>query len=258
MDATSLLAPLLVLTTLVERVMESAWTSWERFSVLAVETLIKKGNNQVEKDKLARDPDYVRRLLLDDPGYKERKKVLTLVVGSLIGIGLSIMTGVHFFEMTFAVMNLGRPTWVVRGTDWEPVVDVLITGLIIGAGSQPAHALINWISYAQRVQQEVAELRKGERQLADAQILRQVFDLLGVPPDTMLDVFKLMDKYGVRTLDDLLDVLRSHPLAGGPALAGAAAPPLPTSNELRVAENLKAVKDYLALSGTADVTRLLP
>ena len=245
MGATELMAPLLVLTTLVERIMEVVWSAWERFKVLAVETLIRQGKDQAEKDKLARDPDYVRKKLLDAADYTERKRLLTLVVGSLLGMGLSIITGVHFFEMTFAVLQIAQPTWILGRTDWVPVVDVLVTGLIIGAGSHPAHSIINWLAFAQNVQKEIGELRKGERTLADLQLLGEAFSLLGVPRETMTDVLKLMERNGVSTLDDLLSLMRSP---------GAAV----SSGEIASAENLKAVKDYLLMMERPNLARMVP
>lgn len=245
MDATGLLAPILVLTTVVERVMEVVWTAWERLKVLGWETLIKQGTNQAEKDKLARDPDYVRKLLLGDPAYKERKRILTLVVGSLLGVALSILSGVRFFEMTFAVLQLAQPIALVGGTDLVLLFDILLTGLIIGAGSQPAHALINWVYFAQGVQREIIELRRGERALSESQLLYQVLTTMGMPASTIADVMKLMEQHGVRTLDDLLNVLRAPESEAAPTAIAAA-------------ENLKTVKDYLAVTGRGDLARMLP
>ncbi len=245
MDATSLLAPLLVLTTLVERIMEVAWSAWETITVRALELLIKQGRDQAEKDRLARDPSYVRKKLLDAPDYKERKRLLTFIVGSLLGMALAVVTGVHFFEMTFAVLQIAQPIWLLRGMDLVPVVDVVITGFIIGAGSQPAHALINWLVFAQSVQKEIAELRKGQRSLADSRMLVEVFDLLGVPRETMTEVLKVMQRNGVTTLDDLLNLLRRP----GAVVRG---------EEIAAAENLKAVKDYLVLMDRPDLVRLVP
>lgn len=245
MDATGLLAPILVLATVVERVMEAVWGAWEHLKILAVETLIKNGHNQAEKDKLARDPDYVRKLVLDNTSYKERKRVLTLVAGSIAGVILSVVTGVRFFAMTFAVLQIPQPLISVRTIDLVPVFDILITGLIVGAGSQPVHALINWVSFAQSAQKELIELRKGERTLSDAHILNDVLVTLGVPQDAITDVLKLMDQNGVRTLDELMQALRS---TGGGI----------TAKDMESIESVRAVKNYLVMIGRGDLTRLLP
>jgi len=245
MDATGLLAPILVLTTVVERIMETLWSSYERIKVLAWETLIRNGHNQAEKDKLARDPDYVRKLLLDDPAYKERKRLLTLVVGSAMGIVLSVVTGVNFFAMTFAALQIPQPVVVLGRTNLVSLFDTLITGVIIGAGSQPAHALINWVYWAQSVQKELSELRSGEKTLGESQLLNEVMTSMGIPQDTIVQVMRLMDQHGVRTLDDLLGALRS---AGSET----------TQAQIAAVENLKALKNYLAMTGRGNLTRLLP
>ncbi len=245
MNTTGLLAPILVLTTVVERIMEAVWGVWERFKVLAAETLIKNGNNLAEKEKLARDPDYVRKLLLDNENYKQRKRILTLIAGSLAGMLLSIVTGVRFFEMTFAVLQIPQPMVSVRSTDLVHLFDVVITGLVIGSGSQPVHALISWIGFAQSVQKELTELRKSERTLSDAHILNDVLVTLGVPQDAISDVLNLMTQNGVRTLDDLMLALRS---AGGGL----------TAKDIQSIESVKTVKNYLVMIGRGDLTRLLP
>jgi hypothetical protein len=245
MGSAGLLAPILVLATVVERVMEAVWDLWERAKVLALEMVIKHGNNQAEKEKLARDPDYVRKLLLDDSGYKERKRTLTLVFGSLAGVILSIFTGTHFFEMTFAVLQIPQPFITVRTLDLVPIVDVLITGLIIGAGSQPAHAIINWIYYAQSVQKEVADLRKGDLALSNSRILNEILATLGVQPESVLAVLKLMEQYNVKTLDDLIRLLQT---TGSRAAA----------DDITAVANVKVAKDYLLMIGRTDLTRMLP
>ncbi len=245
MDATGLLAPVLVLATVVERVMEVLWSTWERLTVAAWETMIRKGNDQAEKDKLLRDPDYVRKLLLDNAAYKDRKRLMTLLVGSLLGLVLSGLTGVRFFEMTFAMLQLAQPVVRLGTLDLALAVDLLLTGLIIGAGSQPAHSIINWIYWAQNVQKELADLRRGERTLADSQLLKNAFAVLGVPPETMLEVMKLMEQHGVTTLDDLINLLRSPAMAAHP-------------QELAAAESLQAMKSYLRMTGQGNLARLLP
>lgn len=245
MNTTGLLAPILVLTTVVERIMEAVWGVWERFKVLAAETLLKNGNNQAEKEKLARDPDYVRKLLLDNESYKQLKRILTLIAGSLAGMLLSIVTGVRFFEMTFAVLQIPQPMFSVGSTDLVLLFDVIITGLIIGSGSQPVHALISWISFAQSVQKELTELRKSERTLSDSHILNDVLVTLGVPQDAISDVLHLMTQNGVRTLDDLMLALRS---TGGGL----------TAKDIQSIESVKTVKNYLVMIGRGDLTRLLP
>jgi hypothetical protein len=245
MNTAGLLAPILLLTTVVERVMEAVWGAWERVKVLAAETLIRSGNNQAEKDKLARDPDYARKLVLDNEPYKRRKRVLTLIAGSLAGMFLSVVTGVRFFEMTFAVLQIPQPVILMRGADLSRLFDIVITGLAIGSGSQPVHALISWISFAQSVQKELAELRRSERSLSDVHLLNEVFATLGVPQESVGDVLKLMTQNGVRTMDELMLALRS---AGGGV----------TAQDIESIENVKTVKNYLVMIGRGDLTRLLP
>lgn len=225
--------------------MEAIWSTWERVKVLAAEALIRSGSNQAEKEKLARDADYVRKLLLDNENYKQRKRILTLIAGSLAGMLLSIVTGVRFFEMTFAVLQIPQPVVTLRSTDLVQLFDIIITGLVIGSGSQPVHALISWISFAQSVQKELTELRKNERVLSDAHILNDTLVTLGVPQDAIADVLNLMTQNGVRTLDDLMLSLSG---AGGGL----------TAKEIQSIESVKTVKDYLVMIGRGDLTRLLP
>ena len=245
MGATGLLAPILVLTTVVERVMEVCWTWWENLAVKAKETLIQKGDNQAEKDKLARDRNYVRKLLLDGATYKERKRLLTLVVGSLLGIFLAIITGVHFFQMTFAALQIPQPSVYVGTRDIIPFFDILITGLILGAGSQPAHAIINWIEFAQSVQKELKDLKRGELTLQDSNILKEILANLGIPQDTIATVMKLMLQHGVRTLAELLHVLKSDGIRA-------------TATDIAAVENLQAAKVYLDVTGRSDLSSMLP
>jgi hypothetical protein len=245
MDATGVLAPMLVLATVVERVLEVLWTWWEGVAVKAKETLIERGDDQAEKDKLARDPDYVRKLLLDNPTYKESKRLLTLVAGSLLGMFLAVVTGVRFFQMTFAALQMPQPSVYAGTHDIIPLFDVLITGLILGAGSQPAHAIINWVQFAQSVQKELQGLRQGDLTLQDSQILNQILANLGLPQDTIASVMKLMLQHGVRSLADLLNALKSD---------GSRA----TAADITAVENLEAAKAYLDMTGRADLVRLLP
>jgi hypothetical protein len=245
MDATGLLAPLLVLTTVVERVMEAGWGVWERAVALAFEARIRLGNNQAEKDKLARDPNYARKTLFENDGYTQRKRIMTMIIGSLLGLLLSALTGMRFFEMTFAVLQIPQPVANLGARNLAPIFDVIITGLIVGAGSQPVHALINWITFAQSVQKELVGLRKGERMLSDSRLLNEVLATLGVPPESISDVLKLMEQYNIRTLDDLLQKLRG-------ARSGVSA------NDIAAAENVQAVKSYLVMIGRGDLLRMMP
>lgn len=246
MDAVGLLAPILVLATLVERIMEVLWDWSERLMVAAREAMIRNGDNQDEKDKLRRDPGYVRKLLLESDAYRNGKRVATFVVGSVMGVGLGIFTGVRFFQLTFAVLQVAQPALMLGNLDVVLLSDIIITGMVIGAGSQPAHAIINWIYFAQSVQKELVGLRRGERRLTESQILKDTLATLGIPPETLSEVMRLMAQNGVSTLDDLLNLLRSGG-ARGAATTGIAA-----------VENVKVLRNYLVMTGRDDLLYLLP
>jgi hypothetical protein len=245
MDATGLLAPILVLTTLVERVMEIFGDLAERGMVASKELLIRNGQDQAEKDRLGRDPNYVRKLLLDNAGYKDRKRVVTFIIGSALGMLLSVFTGVRFFEMTFAVLQIPQPVAYLGKIDLVIVFDIIVTGMILGAGSQPAHSIINWIYFAQSVQSEVSQLRKGQRTLNDAEVLKQILVTLGLPADLLNHVFELMQRNGVSTLDDLLRLLHGDTTRA-------------TADALDAAEAAVRLRSYLADAGRSDLLYLVP
>jgi len=246
MDAAGLLAPLLVLATLVERIMEVIWNWSERLMVAAREAAIRHGDDQEEKDKLKRDPDYARKQLLDSEAYIEGKRVTTFIVGSLLGVVLSIFTGVRFFQLTFAVLQVGQPALMLGRIDLVLVSDMILTGMVIGAGSQPAHAIINWIYFAQSVQRELVGLRQGERKLNEALNLKETLATLGIPPEALGEVMRLMAQNGVSTLDDLFNLLRAGGARGT------------TETDMRSVESVNALRAYLVMTGRDDLLHLLP
>jgi hypothetical protein len=245
MDASGLLAPLLVLTTLVERIMEIFGDLTERGMVASKELLIRNGHDQAAKDRLARDPSYVRKLLFDNAGYKERKRFVTFIIGSAIGMLLVVFTGVRFFEMTFAILQIPQPVAYLGRIDLVAVFDIIVTGMILGAGSQPAHSIINWIYFAQSVQAEVSQLRKGQRTLNDAEVLKQILVTLGLPADLLNQVLELMQRNGVSTLDDLLRLFHAETTRA-------------TDDALDAAYSAQRLKTYLVDTGRSDLLYLVP
>jgi hypothetical protein len=164
-DVAVLLAPLVAAATAVERIIEmifdwyesmilnlskfparvSDYLGWARKEVEKFKNeLIKpKGENEKEEEFLARVRAAEANLLkaqdrlneyLSSPTYISTKKKISLVIGIVLGLIVAISAQIKMFTL------LGIPVPENLG-----LVDMIITGLVIGTGSAPVHSLIGLI-----------------------------------------------------------------------------------------------------------------
>jgi hypothetical protein len=96
----------------------------------------------------------------DAPEYKAWKRAISIWVGLLTGLVLAVLGDLGMFH------TIGMPV--------PRLLDMLITGLIIGAGPGPMHSLIGILQSGKDAMNNVAELAKGKavRDAAEALLIQ--------------------------------------------------------------------------------------
>ncbi len=113
-----------------------------------------------DAEKLVRDASERMALMIKDPKYLAWKRAITIWLGLTLGLIVAIISDVGVFEH----LNITVPR----------LVDMLITGFVIGAGSGPLHSLIGILQSAKSTLDSVgsfantAGLRKEVEDLKEA------------------------------------------------------------------------------------------
>jgi hypothetical protein len=151
-DLATFLAPLLLLATAIERIWETIFDIYERFAVaiasrlgIATEETSKlqgelttaeealKGATGTEDLKVKLKAVRTARLALLDiyasPEYKGVKRAITTVGCLIVGVMVCLWQRIGIFE----AIGFG---------DIPPITNIVLTGLLIGAGSGPLHFFI--------------------------------------------------------------------------------------------------------------------
>lgn len=85
---------------------------------------------------------------LDSPLYRSGKGAATFFGGLLIGLAIALASQIRMFALL--------------GIEVNAVIDMLVTGLIIGTGSAPVHALIGILQNTKSAVDEARALMKGK------------------------------------------------------------------------------------------------
>lgn len=209
-DTTSMaliLAPLLAAATAIERCIEGVFGLVEGV-ILSLGRFLGLGGEYVqwaqEQAKRYRDQllkmkgdltqiRAVERQLIDaeqrlkdylkSEPWVSGKKVVSLVLGILLGVLLALVTKLRMFEL----LNVK----LVPAT-----ADMLITGLVIGTGSAPVHSLIGILQNTKNAIDEARALARGRSQQAVMEVVRpllQAARVEEVPPATSAEEDRLRD-----------------------------------------------------------------
>ncbi len=194
-DLTVVLAPFLAVAVAIERLLETTF-SWYEQSVQAVSDVLAKTQepvNWVEKElqqayqaavKAAEetgveaDPASLRALQRAEerlaqterrllswtkaPEYVAWKRAIAIWVGLLVGLEVAVLGD---FGMLRAI-----------GVPAPRLLDMLATGLVIGAGPGPMHSLIGMLQGGKNVLDKLAELAEGRAARESVQELRKMTD----------------------------------------------------------------------------------
>lgn len=192
-DLSVVLAPFLAVAVAIERLLETTF-SWYEQSVQAVSDVLAKTRepiNWVEKElqqayqaavKAAEatgveaDPASLRTLQLAEerlaqaerrllswtkaPEYVAWKRAIAIWVGLLVGLEVAVLGD---FGM---LRTIGVPA--------PRLLDMLATGLVIGAGPGPMHAVIGMLQGGKKVLDNLAALAEGRAARESVQDLRMV------------------------------------------------------------------------------------
>lgn len=181
-----LLAPLLAAATAIERIIEvifdryesvilsmqkfpdqaKDYLSWARKEVEKFQKLLmdkQQNTDQVDmafediEEQLQAAKDRLEDYL-DSPQYTSWKKTVSLVTGLVLGLLIAIGTGLQMFALL--------------GVDVRaPWIDVIVTGLIIGTGSAPVHALIGLLQNAKNAVDQARALWQGKAYSTQAEAM---------------------------------------------------------------------------------------
>lgn len=187
-NLSDILAPLLAVSVAIERLLETAFDAFEQSTRSAADVLktpaelldwIGREYQQAylaaaeaaEAVRLKATPMAMRKLeeaeerlsqaesrlrsWVEAPEYKAWKRALTIWVGLLAGLLVAIGGDLGMLRL------MGMPA--------PRLIDLLITGLVIGAGPGPMHALIGILQSGKTAVDNLAELAKGKAMLAAAQ-----------------------------------------------------------------------------------------
>ncbi len=147
-DVTKLLATFFVLALFVERTLEVFITAWR-----GAETVKRADELQTEKQALERTPanatlqQSVKNKTEWSVGYKCETQAIALRAALVLGI-LIAAVGIRSFDIFVAPLTATHEDtfWFKMQAGTFNVVDVLVSGGIIGGGSDAIHKLMNIIT----------------------------------------------------------------------------------------------------------------
>lgn len=96
--------------------------------------------------------------LIKDPKYVSTKRMLSIWIGLLLGLIVAVISDLGIFEL----LQIGVPR----------ILDMLVTGFVIGAGSGPMHSLVGIFQGAKNTLEnlgELAALKPLKQQIAELQ-----------------------------------------------------------------------------------------
>lgn len=93
--------------------------------------------------------------LSKDPRYVSNKRVLTIWLGLMMGLVFAVLTDTGIFQL----LQISVPR----------IVDMLVTGFILGAGSGPVHSLVGMLQGAKDAISSISSLGGIRAQLKDLQ-----------------------------------------------------------------------------------------
>lgn len=199
-NLSDILAPLLAVSVAIERLLETAFDAFEQSTRSAADILKTPAQaldwigREYQKAYLAaaeaaqsvavratplslkKMEEAEERLLkaesrlrswVDAPEYKAWKRALAIWIGLLTGLLVSILGDLGLLRM------IGVPA--------PRLLDMFITGLVIGAGPGPMHSLIGILQSGKSAVDNLAELAKGKAVLASAQALQGEVEKLSPP-----------------------------------------------------------------------------
>jgi len=198
-----LLAPLVAAATAIERLIEMLF-NWYESVVLNARTFLGLGGNYLQwiqkeiehyrstvvalsatKDGkyVPADPRLLReaeeklasaqdRLLewLKSPAYTSWKRVISLFLGIVLGVILAFATRLRMFEL-LGVYSTGIPENLAA---FLAGADMFVTGLIIGTGSAPVHALIGLLQNTKDAVDQARALWSGKALREVEGVLREL------------------------------------------------------------------------------------
>ncbi len=177
-DVATLLTPMLAAATGIERLLETAWNfienagrqviaelglgkawaAYARAQVVAAEQAftnainanpvsaddpLNKTMQKAEKDLL--NAQLHLRDALASEQYKSLKQVVSLIVGAVVGIAISLTAKLDMFQLLHIYSDAG-------------LFGEVVTGIVIGAGSGPVHSLIGILQDAKDAVDQTANL----------------------------------------------------------------------------------------------------
>jgi hypothetical protein len=217
-----ILAPLVAAATAIERLIEMVFNGYES-AILNASSFLSTGRGylgwaqeQVKRwrqatmwDKLKGDAlreaedaleDAQERLLayLESPFYTSRKRLLSLLMGIVLGLVGAFVTRLQMFSLLGIEL---RWAWI----------DTLVTGLIIGTGSAPVHSLIGLLQNTKSAVDEARALWSGR---AYSQGLEVELKKLGLDAD-LKRVKELQQQ-----LQSALETVPKRPMRAVPSAVG--------------------------------------
>jgi len=196
-DVWAVLTPILAAATAVERIIEMIF-DWYESLILNAGRLLGEGKGyvgwaqkqvrryQVEllKPSTQSDPNALSRAetqlalaqerlqdYLKSPFYTSRKRALTLILGTSLGLIIAVILQLQMFHL---LLGIQLPLIF-------KYIDMLVTGLIIGTGSVPVHSLIGLLQNTKDAVYEGRTLWKAKAQRA---VIEQVLDQLKSLPES--------------------------------------------------------------------------
>lgn len=208
-----LLAPLVAAATVIERIIEMIF-NWYESLVLNASNLIGEGKGYLKwaKDQVrnlqnttnwaglsgsaltdAEDAlqDAQSRLesYLVSPFYTSRKRVLTLLLGLVFGVIIAVTTQLQLLHL---IANMFGAGGAIKAVDFLAAagkwVDIVVTGLIIGLGTGPLHALIGLLQNTKNAVDQARAMWSGAayRTAMDAELkkIEELRKVQAAPPAT--------------------------------------------------------------------------
>jgi hypothetical protein len=115
---------------------------------------------------------------IKSPQYQQFKSGTSLLIGSVVGVLVANLTGMRLFEYFEPLL----PTFV---SDVPTAVDVLLTGLLIGALTKPVHDLFGLLS---QTKEFVGMAAIHQRELASDALASGVLKLAQSEAQALVDV----------------------------------------------------------------------
>jgi hypothetical protein len=184
------LAPLMAIATLVERVLEVIWDRWEQSGVW---------------------PNRVGVTDPEEPGYVTQKRVRSHWLGTAFAILAVGVTNMRFFRLLGLDVLFSSPRLllfdlniggIVDDFTLGTLVDWLATAAIVGwGGTELTHSVIEGLVKGRNLWKEMREVEEGRRSILDAKFFSEFvaprLEELGVSVASLRQVFQALEAAGI-------------------------------------------------------------